>query len=37
MRGYNATRQLLLKDYDAVNISGGWLTAVAEGVPPAKA
>lgn len=36
LRGYNATRQLLLAGHDAVNISGGWRSAVQARVPPSK-
>ncbi|KIZ05075.1 FAD-dependent pyridine nucleotide-disulfide oxidoreductase [Monoraphidium neglectum] len=32
LRGYNATRQLLLAGRDAVNISGGWRSALQAGV-----
>ena len=28
LRGYNATRQLLLAGLDAVNVSGGWRSAL---------
>ncbi|KAI8475971.1 MAG: hypothetical protein J3K34DRAFT_402530 [Monoraphidium minutum] len=36
LRGYNATRQLLLAGLDAVNISGGWRSALQAGVGAAK-
>lgn len=32
LRGYNATRQLLLAGYDATNISGGYRSAQQAGV-----
>jgi rhodanese-related sulfurtransferase len=28
LRGYNATRQLLLAGYDAVNVTGGYRSAL---------
>lgn len=37
LRGYNATRQLLLSGRDAVNITGGWRSALDAGVAPGEA
>jgi hypothetical protein len=36
LRGYNATRQLLLSGRDAANISGGWRSAMQAGVAGSK-
>lgn len=36
LRGYNATRQLLLSGRDAVNITGGWRSALQAGVGASK-
>lgn len=36
LRGYNATRQLLLAGLDAINITGGWRSALQAGAASSK-